>query len=66
MYKDNLYYNMHFFQVCILNVGSNNIDNTSVEIAEGILVVVNEISSKLPDCYIIIIVRKFVSNNCFN
>lgn len=42
-------------KVCILNVGSNNIDNTPVQISEGILAIVGEIRSKLPDCYIIII-----------
>ncbi|XP_015371551.1 PREDICTED: platelet-activating factor acetylhydrolase IB subunit beta homolog [Diuraphis noxia] len=42
-------------KVCILNVGSNNVDNTPVQISEGILAIVDEIRSKLPDCYIIII-----------
>ncbi|XP_022179548.1 platelet-activating factor acetylhydrolase IB subunit beta homolog [Myzus persicae] len=42
-------------KVCILNVGSNNVDNTPIQISEGILAIVDEIRSKLPDCYIIII-----------
>ncbi|VVC33710.1 SGNH hydrolase-type esterase domain [Cinara cedri] len=42
-------------KVCILNVGSNNIDNTADDISEGILTIVNEIRSKLPECYVIII-----------
>ncbi|XP_060862984.1 platelet-activating factor acetylhydrolase IB subunit beta homolog [Metopolophium dirhodum] len=42
-------------KVCILNVGSNNVDNTPAQISDGILAIVDEIRSKLPDCYIIII-----------
>lgn len=49
----------NYLQICILNVGTNNFDNKPADISEGILAIVNEIKSKLPNCYIIIIVRKY-------
>jgi len=44
-------------KVCILNVGTNNIafGDSPSQIACGILAVVAEIRSKLPDCHIIVI-----------
>ncbi|XP_025419745.1 platelet-activating factor acetylhydrolase IB subunit beta-like [Sipha flava] len=42
-------------KICILNVGTNNFDNNPCDVSEGILAIVNEIRSKIPNCYIIII-----------
>ncbi|XP_050429589.1 platelet-activating factor acetylhydrolase IB subunit alpha1-like [Adelges cooleyi] len=43
-------------KVCILNVGSNNLDsNSPVDISEGILTITKEITSRIPECNIFII-----------
>ncbi|XP_025423022.1 platelet-activating factor acetylhydrolase IB subunit beta-like [Sipha flava] len=42
-------------KVCILHVGTNNFGNSPEEISEGILTIIKEIRSKLPDCYIIVL-----------
>ncbi|XP_050523825.1 platelet-activating factor acetylhydrolase IB subunit alpha2-like isoform X1 [Daktulosphaira vitifoliae] len=42
-------------KVCILNVGSNNLENLPEDVVSGILAIVYEIKLKIPKCFIIII-----------
>lgn len=48
-----------FFKACVLHVGTNNFGNSPEEIVEGILTIVKEIRSKLPECSIILLVIHF-------
>lgn len=43
----------------VLHVGTNNVDNTAEEIADGIFQVINRIRAKHPDVYILLPVRIF-------
>lgn len=42
------------FQIVVLLVGTNNIENSAEEVAEGVAEAVNSIRDKLPDTYIIL------------
>ncbi|XP_050443494.1 platelet-activating factor acetylhydrolase IB subunit alpha2-like [Adelges cooleyi] len=42
-------------KACVIHVGTNNFGNTPEEISEGILMIVNEIKTRLPDCYIVLL-----------
>lgn len=42
------------FQIVVLLVGTNNINNTAEEVAEGIFEIVKNIREKLPDAYIVL------------
>lgn len=41
-------------KIVVLHVGTNNIENTAEEIAEGIYVIVQRIQEKLPEAYIVL------------
>ncbi|XP_037936407.1 platelet-activating factor acetylhydrolase IB subunit beta homolog [Teleopsis dalmanni] len=41
-------------KIVVLHVGTNNVDNSAAEIADGILEIVNKIRTKLPDVYIVL------------
>lgn len=46
---------MHIpFQIIVIQVGTNNIENTAEEIADGISEAVSAVRNKLPDTYIIL------------
>lgn len=42
------------FQIVVLLVGTNNINHTAEEVAEGIFEIVKSIRQKLPDAYIVL------------
>lgn len=50
----------HFFQVVVLLVGTNNICNTPEEVSDGIVEIVKASKVKLPEAYIVVIVRLFM------
>lgn len=52
-----------FFQIVVLLVGTNNIQNSAEEVAEGLFEIVKNIRERLPDAYIVLPVMKEILSN---
>lgn len=52
-----------FFQIVVLLVGTNNIQNSAEEVAEGLFEIVKNIRERLPDAYIVLPVMKETLSN---
>lgn len=49
---------MHYYlQIVVLLIGTNNVQNSATEVAEGIVEIVKTIRNKLPEAYIVLPVR---------
>lgn len=53
-------------KIVVLHVGTNNVENKSEEIADGIYEIIQRIRSKLPDAYIVLPVSGIWCNLIFS
>lgn len=48
------------FQVVVIHVGTNNVDDTAEHVADAIVAIVNETRARLPEAYILVVVSSWM------